>query len=501
MIDFARSDPARLVSFPPQHVPPLDRSGGPEATPARRREQARLGDEIARLSAHIQAATYRLLELIRAFDVSEGWRAEGFLTCAGWLSWRTGIAPGAAREKVRVARALGELPALSAALERGELSYSLARAITRVATPATEAELVEVARQATGAQMERLVGGLRVAELAERGEKERHADRALWVVPEEDGTWTIRGRLPAEVGAVLCRALEAAGEALRGSTPVDPEESAAARQVDALGLVAEAALATGAAMAGGREARVASRTERFRVVVHVSAETLSGARAGEKTVERAGSTAETPWIERGPHISAETARRLACDAAVVEMTHDPSGGVLDVGRRRRTVPSALRRALDHRDRGCRFPGCRARFCDAHHVTHWARGGATRLKNLVLLCRRHHRLVHEEGWKVRMDPRDGIRFHRPDGSLLPAVPSAPSVPTDPVAALERRHRSLAIDPWTPTPSWTGERLDLDLALLLFAGRCRPPSDVSAETPAVGALQHTDRAPPQMAADTS
>ena len=479
MIDFARSDPARHASIPPIHFP-SDRSVGPKERRARRRQQARLGDEIARLSAHIQAATYRLLELIRAFDASEGWRAEGFLTCAGWLSWRTGIAPGAAREKVRVARALGDLPELSAALERGELSYSVARAITRVATPDNEADLVEVARHATAAQLERLVGGLRVAELAERGEKERREARALWVISEEDGMWTIRGRLPAEVGAILCRALDAAGEALRGSTPVDPEEPAAARRADALGLVAEAAL--GAAMDVGTDARVATRAERFQIVVHVSAETLSGTRAG-KEMDR---PAETPWIEGGPHVSAETARRLACDAAVVEMTHDPGGGVLDVGRRRRTVSPALRRALDHRDRGCRFPGCLARFCDAHHVTHWARGGATRLANLVLLCRRHHRLVHEEGWRVRLDPRDGVRFHRPDGSVMPAVPATPTVPDDPVAELERRHRALGIDPWTPTSSWNGERLDLDYALLVLAGRWGPWPNVSAETSAEGSF---------------
>jgi hypothetical protein len=282
MIDFARSDPARFASPPPLSS---GRYVYLEDARERRGEQARLGDEIARLSAHIQAATYRLLELIRAFDASEGWRAEGFLSCAGWLSWRTGIAPGAAREKVRVARALGELPVLSAALERGELSYSVARAITRVASPENEADLVDAARHATAAQMERLVGGLLVAERAERGEKQRHADRALWVLPEADGSWTVRGRLTPEVGALLCRALEAAGETLRGSDGFDPDEPAAARRADGMGLVAEAALANGAAVDGGGEARVATRAERFQVVVHVSAETLWGAGPGRRRTD------------------------------------------------------------------------------------------------------------------------------------------------------------------------------------------------------------------------
>jgi hypothetical protein len=480
MIDFARSDPARSSTIPPSSSRSPDGYVRLAEARARRREQARLGDEIARLSAHIQAATYRLLELIRAFDASGGWHAEGFLTCAGWLSWRTGIAPGAAREKVRVARALGELPVLSAALERGQLSYSVARAITRVATPDNEAALVEGALHATAAQMERLVAGLRVAERAELGEKERHEERALWVIPEADGSWTLRGRLTPEVGALLCRALEAAGEALRGSEGFDGEEPAAARRADALGLVAESALAKGRVRGG--EAPVSSRAERFQVVVHVSAETLSGQPAGGDADgnEKAPGVTDAPWIEGGPHVSAETSRRLACDAAMVEMKHDPGGNALDVGRRRRTVPPALRRALDHRDRGCRFPGCVSRFCDAHHITHWARGGATRLPNLVLLCRRHHRLVHEECWNVSLDPGGEVRFHRPDGSLLPAVAPASAVPSDPVAALEHRNRDLGIDAWTATPSWAGDRLDLDYAVMVFAGRSGTQRDISAET---------------------
>lgn len=457
------------------------RPGIPEDVQARRRELARLGDEIARLSAHIQAATYRLLEMIRAFDDSQGWHEEGFRTCAGWLSWRTGIAPGAAREKVRVARALGDLPVLSAAFSRGALSYSVARAITRVATPETEADWVEMARHSTAAQMERLVSGWRTASRAADPEREkrRHADRALWVVPDADGSWRIRGRLDPEVGAALCRALGAAGEALHRREPAS-DEPAAARRADALGLVAEAALGMGLGT-DAEEAPVVGRAERFQVVVHVSAETLRGAEseAGGEAEEDAPD--EAPRIAGGPAVSAETARRLACDSGVVEMSHRPDGGVLDVGRRRRTVPTALRRALLQRDRGCRFPGCGARFCDAHHVRHWARGGRTRLDNLLLLCRHHHRRVHEEGWKVILEDDGEARFHRPDERLLPDVPKAPAVPLDPVAELERRGTDLGIGSRTATSRWTGERLDLDWAIAVLGQRWAPEG-VSAETPA-------------------
>jgi hypothetical protein len=176
----------------------------------------RLGDEIAELSAHLEAATARLLALIREFDARGGW-GNGFRSCAAWLSWRIGLDLGAAREKVRVARALGSLPLLSEALARGELSYAKLRAITRVATPATESRLLGVARAGTAAHVERIVRGWRrVDRQAETREaRRRHASRALHVSYDDDGMMILRGRLEPEVGALVLRALEAARAALR----------------------------------------------------------------------------------------------------------------------------------------------------------------------------------------------------------------------------------------------------------------------------------------------
>ena len=127
----------------------------------------------------------------------------------------------------------------------------------------------------------------------------------------------------------------------------------------------------------------------------------------------------------GIHVSAETARRLACDAATVTMHHAPGGEILDVGRRTRTISPALRRALAARDRQCRFPGWGNVRCDAHHIEHWADGGRTSLDNLVLLCRRHHRVVHEEGYRVTIDAAGDVKFLRPDGHPLPEAPPAPT----------------------------------------------------------------------------
>ncbi|HET9768137.1 MAG TPA: DUF222 domain-containing protein, partial [Thermoanaerobaculia bacterium] len=339
-----------------------------------------LGERIALLSAQIQAATYQLLVLIRDFDAREGWGC-GFRSCAHWLNWRTGLDLGAAREKVRIARALASLPAISGAMERGELSFSKVRALTRVATPATESELLIFAKAGTAAHVEALVRSFRRADrLAEMEQEQRSfAGRYLRLHTDEDGMVVVQARLAPEVGAAFAKALAAAGDRMRETTAGESADGEAAsaeqRRADALGLVAESALAAGL--------DPGTRSDRYQVVLHVDAEALTR-EGGEGSLS----------LETAGHVSAETSRRIACDAALVAMRHDADGRTLDVGRRKRTVSPALRRALVHRDRGCRFPGCGLRLCDAHHVEHWADGGRTKLDNLVLLCRRHHRAVHE-----------------------------------------------------------------------------------------------------------
>ena len=182
-------------------------------------ELDRLGDEIAELSAHLDAATAQLLDLIRDFDARGGW-GNGFRSCAAWLTWRVGLDPGAARERVRVARALGTLPGLAHALAHGELSYAKVRALTRVATPETEERLLGVGRAGTAEHVERIVRAWRrVDRNAEAAETaKRHASRALHVYQDEDGMVVVRGRLDREAGAVLIQALAAARETLYRQT-------------------------------------------------------------------------------------------------------------------------------------------------------------------------------------------------------------------------------------------------------------------------------------------
>jgi hypothetical protein len=411
----------------------------------------RLGDEIAELAAHIDAAAARLLDLIREFDAREGWNS-GFPSCAAWLTWRIGLAPGAAREHVRVARALGELPRVAAALARGELSYSKVRELTRVATPETEERLLAVARAGTAEHVARLVRGWRLMDLkAEAREAGRqHSTRALHVYPNGDGTVRIRGRLTAEVGALLVKALAAARETLYQRRRADAHEAdpptMEQQQADALALIAETAL--------HHEINPGAPGERYQVVVHVDAEVLADPEQPGQSV-----------LEEGTRVPAGTSQRLACDASRVVMRHDPEGRVVEVGARTRTVPPALRRALHHRDRGCRFPGCHVRFGEGHHIRHWAHGGPTTLSNLTLLCRRHHRAVHEEGYSLDRQPDGALCFRRPDGRPLPEVPPTPAVPTYPVVTLRARHEAegLHLDPRTATPHWFGERLDVGWAI--------------------------------------
>jgi hypothetical protein len=175
--------------------------------------------------------------------------------------------------------------------------------------------------------------------------------------------------------------------------------------------------------------------------------------------------------------SAETSRRLTCDASRVVMRHDDEGRLVEIGARTRTIPPALRRALQQRDQGCRFPGCGVRVGQGHHLHHWAQGGPTTLSNLALLCRRHHRAVHEEGYQVARGPDGVLRFHRPDGRVLPEVPPPAAVPTDPIAVLRACHDSqgLRLTARTACPGWLGERLDVGWAIDVLhprAGRARP-----------------------------
>jgi hypothetical protein len=415
---------------------------------------ADLEAQITELAGHLNAANYRWLTLIGEFDRRQGWWDGSLHSCAHWLNFKVGLNLGAAREKVRVAHALAGVPKIAAAMARGELSYSKVRALTRVATAATEENLLMIALHGTAYHVERVVSLFRRAQEAEElsREAQQQAGRAVDYWYDTDGSLVLKARLPALGGALLVKALEAALEtvpATKLSVEFAEEQpiSYSTRRADALARVAEAYLQK---PAGSAEM---STADRYQVVVHVDAQTLQDRSAGRCQVDH------------GPALPAETVRRLACDASLVRIIETEQGEVLDVGRKTRSIPPAIRRALNTRDPGCCFPGCTYRhYLDAHHVEHWADGGETKLKNLVTLCRAHHRLVHEGGVTVAARPGGGWRFARPDGREYDMPDRAPS-PDHDWTALRDAHSELGIqiDGDTAATRWRGERMDYELGV--------------------------------------
>ena len=436
--------------------------------------------EITELTGHLNAAQYRWLTLVAEFDRRNGWSDGACASCAHWLNFKCGVALGAAREKVRVARALESLPKLSAAMARGELSYSKARAITRVANAQTEEYLLTIARHGTATHVERLMQHFRRAQEAEELSREarQQAGRSVYFFFDEDGSLIVKARLPAEGGALLMKALEAAVESVSapdvpaGTSVVnqfsdewgDQPPGLPARRADALAVLAESFLKHGAeTLSGG---------ERHQIVVHVDADTLRDSVAGQCE------------IEDGPSLPAETVRRLGCDCSVVMMVENAEGEPLDVGRKTRSIPPALRRALKSRDRGCRFPGCtHTRYVDAHHMQHWAQGGETKPSNLVSLCSFHHRKVHEGGILVQSLDDGAFRFVRPDGRPFDTAPPGRSEPFHwTQLPLHHDRADIHINRHTAVTRWRGERMDYGMAvdaLLVRAHRARA-NDIPAGT---------------------
>ncbi len=360
-----------------------------------------LDARITALNARMTAQEFELLMLIREFDERGGWLKWGSTSCADWLHWRCDLSMSAAREKVRVAHAVHVLPAISSAFERGALSYSKVRALTRVATAGNEASLLEFALEVSAALVEQHCQQLRnVHQDPNHSAKQAHDRRSLTAFRRCDANMmTLTVEIPIEDGELVLSALDKVLAA--DDSSADASCSYRARQADALIELCKAAL-SGGSLRGGIDAE-SSTADQYQVVVHVDESALT----------------EQPAEDARADLPVETVRRLSCDGSLVSVSSDANGAILNVGRRRRTVPIALKRAVHARDRHCQYPGCtRSRFVDTHHIQHWAHGGETSLDNLMLLCSHHHRLVHEGGFQIVLD-RNGQRcFRRADGRAVP-----------------------------------------------------------------------------------
>ncbi len=326
--------------------------------------------------------------------------------------------------------------------------------MTRVATPENEEYLLMIARHGTAAHVERLVRQYRKVKRIEALERdnERHALRELDWYFDDDGSFVMKGRFTPEQGMLIKKTLESIMEEdfeeqknVSAETPVDElkphSEPVSQRRADALVRMAE----------GYSPDQLG---ERYLVHIHTDMETLKA--DGE------GAEAE---IEEGRNVSAETSRRLACDAGVVHWLEHSNGDAINIGRKTRTIPPATRRALQRRDGGCRFPGCTCtRFVDAHHIKHWADGGETNLYNLVLLCRRHHRMVHEGGFAVCTRADGRISFFDPQGCHIPDAGETRFRGNVFRLFTENTRHGIRISPRTGTCRWQGEQMDDDLAVL-------------------------------------
>jgi hypothetical protein len=356
-----------------------------------------LAGEIRSGAVRLAAATAAWLRSVAEFDQRNGWAGVGIQSCAHWLAWQCGMSPGAAREHVRVARALGGLPLTAEAFAAGRLSYSKVREITRVADAGTEVELVELATHATASQLARVVRAWRRSDEVDAGVvAEKRSFQWHW---DADGMLTLQVRMDGESGAALLAAVESLAErdarrerAAAKKAPVNatagdqgcpedpdafPRERMSARRCRALGQLAEAAADAG---------RRAGDPPRREVVVHVDADVL----ADDAAAGRA-------HLEGGPALHPSQVRRMLCEAAVVGIV-ERNGQPLALGRRRRLATRAQRRALLARDGGCARPGCtetRIERLHAHHLTPWRRGGRTDVSAMVLLCDVDHGLVHDE----------------------------------------------------------------------------------------------------------
>ncbi len=447
-----------------------------------------LGDQIAEMSAHIDAAMHRLLTAIREFDIAAGWHVQGALSCAHWLAWRVGWDLRTARERVRVARKLAKLPLVDEQLRIGAMSYSQARAISRVATAENEKLWVEYAKrmpasrldtlcksyqnvqaydQAHGAEAGAMAGAVAAAHVA--------AQRTVTRRSLDNGMVKFEVVLASDEAAIVWAALNAT--TVKKCAEQTHAEQTHAEQTPAEPSRAEPSLTelnpaeTPSAKAPSSADRGRQRADAFMDIIQ---ERVRGNRPQRTPIEiiitvpldglrGSAEPLDLAMMADGEIIAASTARRFCCDAGVVVAHVDALGQPRSIGRKTRTIPAAIKRALLLRDRTCRFPGCtHSRYVDGHHIEHWANGGETALSNLMLLCSTHHTLLHEGGYRVEADGVNGWDFFDHRNRLIEAQPARTTSSNvgarHGLVALRDAHAGLAITANSNASKWTGEAID-------------------------------------------
>lgn len=349
---------------------------------------AGLIDEMDAWQAASNTSLANLLGLAVEYDRQELWAADGATSMAAWLTLQFGLTPRSAKDWMEVARGLVDLPAVRAEFAEGRLSFDQVKFVCRLADRETDEHWANEASKHSASRLE--VMARRKREITVAASNEAHRQRFLRMRWDSDNRLLrYRGCLPEEQGALF----EAAINRLVDQMGKDPLTGVYSdfdtRAADALVQLASQSLGSD------------SDPDRATVVVHVSAEAMArGVGSGE--------------VENGPGLSIETVRRLSCDGRVEVVAENSNGVIVGIGRASRTIPAWMARSLRRRDQGCRFPGChRRRWVHGHHMNYWSNGGLTDLDNLISLCQFHHRMVHEEGWKIEGNPNGPVVWIRPD----------------------------------------------------------------------------------------
>jgi hypothetical protein len=474
-----------------------------------------VAEQITTWAGRIAAGEARLLAYVGEFDAREAWGGAGLLSCAHWMSWRLGmgLGLGAAYKRVRVARALRELPATRAAFAAGQLSWTQVRAITRTATPEEEQTYLHLARHAAGAQIERLTRGVRRARklAAHESNPDSIKESARCDVRyDEDGTMVITARLPAEHGAVVLAALEQARADLdeqrrteRLSVGTAAPDDATCSSAPASGGCGQNSSAEDCAVAPTEsrkdlaaddtdgDPRVGGRHSFGQGGLAAVLDDRDGEPGGDAGSDSPAcgqnSSTEEPVASRADglvrlsrhfldHRGAERPDAARRSRSRLTVRLDPLSGwarlpdgellppvaaltVCDLGRDRREPDLALRELLGTVDgERCRFPGCtRRRKLHAHHVREWSAGGRTDLANLILLCSRHHTLVHADGHRLSLHADRRLDVATACGTPIPHLPAPP---WQPATDLDHRH---SIGPGTLPQHATQRRIDLGYAV--------------------------------------
>ena len=363
-----------------------------------------LAEDLVDIRRAIDRLEAEFLRRLHRFDRAHGAQADGGVSTVSWLRSHCGMTVKAAAYRVHLARTLGELPATLDSARAGRASFGNVAMIAHLAEDVGVVQVAPLERILVGAAETLDPGGMRVLMQATRlrldpdgvlaDDNPAHERRWFECDQTYGGVFVLRGELDAESGAVVKTAIDALSHGLASGE----QRTASQRRADALVDLAAMQLRCGV----HRDAH----GQRPHLTVTVSAETL-----------RSGADVQPAEMRGVGPIHPETARRLACDAvrsmvsvaaaAPVDGSASTAGTTravpLSVGRATRTIPAPIRTALHLRDQGCRFPGCDRppAWTDGHHIVHWADGGPTELDNLVSLCRRHHRTVHEQGWRIHI----------------------------------------------------------------------------------------------------